>query len=226
MSTSDHSILFLSGAGLPAWIWDDVRGRLAARYDTRAAPRPGTSNAALGEYVTAAMDVVTTDRVTIVGHSAGGVVGAEIARRMPERVSGFLAVSAVIPPPHGSFLTAMPIPNRWILGAAMRLAGTRPPEAAIRKSLAAGIDERIVDRLIVDFTPESQGYYRDRIGTQPWGGRRGYVSTTRDRELPVALQRRFAARLAAPWQHELATGHLPMLEDPDSFAEVVASFVA
>lgn len=225
MSTSLPSILFLSGAGLPTWIWEDVRQRLAEACTTQVAPRPANATAGLRAYADAALDAVPAERFVIVAHSAGGVVGAEVVRLAPERVTGFLAVSAIVPRPGGSFLTAMPAPNRWILSAAMRLVGTRPPDAAIRRSLAHGLDERTSDRLVADFTPESQGYYRDRTGAQPWGGRRGYVTTTGDRELPRALQRRFAARLGAPWQRELATGHLPMLEGPGALAASIASFV-
>lgn len=225
MSTSRHSILLLGGAGLPAWIWDDVRLRLGDAYDVRVAPRPGNGDPALRAYAAAALDAAPAGPFTIVAHSAGGVVGAELARLAPERVEGFLAVSAILPPPGGSFVTAMPIPNRWILSAAMRLAGTRPPESAIRRTLAHGLDGRIVDRLIADFVPESQRYYRDRIGAQPWAGRRGYATTAGDRELPPALQRRFADRLDAPWRRELATGHLPMLEDPAALAAAIAAFV-
>ncbi len=224
MSTSRHSILFLSGAGLPAWIWDDVRDRLGTSYDTRVATRPAVA-ARLRDYAEAALASVSATQVTIVAHSAGGVVGAEVVRLMPEQVSGFLAVSAIVPQPGGSFITAMPIPNRWMLSAAMRFAGTRPPASAIRKTLAHGIDEQATERLIADFAPESQGFYRDRIGAQPWSGRRGYLATSRDRELPAALQQRFATRLDASWRQELGTGHLPMLENPEGLATAIESFL-
>ena len=225
MSMSDHSILFLSGAGLPAWIWEDVRRRLADSHETQVAPRPAGEERGLRDYAKAAVDSVPTGRFTIVAHSAGGVVGAEIARLVPERVAGFLGVSAIVPRPGNSFVTAMPIPNRWLLSAAMRLAGTRPPESAIRTALAHGLDGQLVDRLVAGFTPESQGYYRQRTGEQPWAGRRGYVATVRDRELPPALQERFSTNLEPGWRRELATGHLPMLEDPGALAETIALFV-
>lgn len=225
MSTPRHSILFLSGAGLPAWIWDDVRDRLGASYTAQVAPRPEGGAAGLRDYAEAAVGAMPAGQVFLVAHSAGGVVGAEVAGLAPERVAGFLAVSAIVPPPGGSFITTMPIPNRWVLSAAMRLAGTRPPDSAIRKTLANGLDEAIVNRLVADFVPESQGLYRDRIGPRPWLGRRGYAATARDRQLAPALQQRFAIQLGAAWRRELATGHLPMLEAPDALAEAIVSFV-
>ncbi|MFV0434557.1 MAG: alpha/beta fold hydrolase [Leucobacter sp.] len=225
MSTSHPSILFLSGAGLPAWIWDGVRHRLRASHETRVAPRPTSGEVGIRAYVNAAIDAMPTERIVIVAHSAGGVVGAEISRLAPERVAGFLGVCAIVPQPGGSFLTAMPIPNRLMLSVAMRLAGTRPPDAVIRKSLARGLDEQTADRLIAEFAPESQSYYRERIGERRWAGARGYVLTTEDRELPATLQQRFAKNLGATWHRELPAGHLPMLESPEALAETVAGFL-
>ena len=53
MSTSRHSILFLSGAGLPAGSWDDVRDRLGASYTAQVAPRPEGGAAGLRDYAEA-----------------------------------------------------------------------------------------------------------------------------------------------------------------------------
>lgn len=223
MSLSAQSILFLSGAGLPAWVWDGVRAELVDHYRTQVAPRPGGA-ASLQGYAEAALGCVPTEGFIVVAHSAGGVVAAELAGLAPQRVTGILAVSAIIPEPGGSFLSALPRPHRWILGIAMRLAGTRPPESAIRQSLAHGLDDRTVDRLIADFTPEPSSFYRDRTRAASWNGPCTYLTTTNDRELPVKLQHRFAARLGAPATDTLATGHLPMLEDPTAVARAITRF--
>lgn len=225
MNTNSQSLLLLSGAGLPSWIWDQTRDHLGEEVTTSVAPRPTSESARLRDYAEAAIAAMPTDQVVLVGHSAGGVVAAEIARLAPERVAGFLAVSAIVPPAGGSFVSAMPVPNRWVLSAAMKFAGTKPPESAIRKNLASGLDGQVVDRLISDFTPEPQAYYRDRLSQDTWDGPRGYVSSTADRELPPALQKRFAANLGASWQRELTTGHLPMLEDPAGLAGTITAFV-
>ena len=225
-SASDPSILLLSGAGLPPWIWDDVRRGLDDHaLETRVAPRPAGSDAGVLDHAEAAIESVQTDRFVVVAHSAGGVIGARIATLAPERVVAFLGIAAIVPPPGGSFLSALPVPSRWILDAVMRTAGTRPPDPAIRGSLARGLEERIVERLLADFTPESIAFYRDRVPDPAPTGPRGYVTTTRDRELPPAAQRRSARRLGADWHERMATGHLPMLEEPAALAEVVARFV-
>lgn len=225
MSTPRDPIVFLSGAGLPAWIWDDVRRDLGDRQQTWVASRPQGGPARLRDYARAVIDSAPPGGYAIVAHSAGGVIGAEVARLAPERVSAFLAISAVIPPPGGSFISALPAPNRWVLSAAMRFAGTRPPDSAIRRGLAHGLDEEVADRIIADFTPESPALYRDRTDHRPWRGWRGYLRTTDDRELPMARQQRCAQRLGAAWQDDLNTGHLPMLEDHQAVAAAITRFL-
>lgn len=151
-------------------------------------------------------------------------MGAEIARLVPERVTGFLGISAVIPAAGGSFLSSMPVPNRWILRAVMRLAGTRPPAKAIRRTLGTGLSDDVAERVVTEFIPESLGLYRDRTGPHTWSCHRGYLLTTQDKELSPGLQRVIAERFGAEWSDEIATGHLPMVQDPGATAAAIDAF--
>ena len=225
MSTSRDPILFISGAGLPAWIWDEVRHLLGEPHHGQVAARPAQSaNARLRDYAEAAVGSAPAGRFAIVAHSSGGVIGAEVLRLASERVSAFLGVAAVIPEPRGSFLSALPAPNRWVLSMAMRLAGTRPPDSAIRRGLTHGLDNQTTDRIVADFVPESPGLYRDKVAHRSWSGRRGYVLTTQDRQLPIALQRRCAQRLGAAWRDDLDTGHLPMVAAAQALTGSIVRF--
>lgn len=223
MNTTSDTILFLSGAGLSPRIWDGVREELA--LPSVVAPRPVGDTSSLRDHAAAAVAAVGSGTFMIVAHSIGGVVASEILRLVPERVTGLLAVSAVIPRAGRSFVSSMPAPHRWILPLALRLGGTRPPESAIRRGLGHGLDEKEVDRIVAEFTPESPRLYLDRALGHPWTGRAGYVTTSQDRELPPSMQRRFAERLGAEWSAELATGHLPMLQDPTLTADTLRRFV-
>lgn len=196
------------------------------KADSAVAPRPAShADARLAAYATAALEAAPAERFAIVAHSSGGVIGAEVARLAHERVSAFLAISPVIPASGGSFVSAMPAPNRWVLAAAMRLGGTRPPANAIRRGLGGGLREDIAERIIKEFMPESAGLHLDRAGNHRWAGRRGFLRTTEDRELPPALQRRFAERLGAHWVEDIATGHLPMLQNPAATAAAIDWFL-
>lgn len=173
----------------------------------------------------AAIDSAPPGRFTIVAHSSGGVVGAEVARLLEDRVSSFLAIAAVIPTGTDSFVSAMPAPGRWVLPTVLRLAGTRPPAKAIRRGLCGGLRAHDVERIVAEFVPESQGLYTDSTGEHRWSGRRGFLLTTQDEELSLGRQRRFAHRLGAQWSEDIATGHLPMVQDPQATAHAIGEFL-
>lgn len=217
----NEPVLFLSGSGLPAWIWDDVRAGLG---ESAVAPRPDSPDAGPEEYAAAALAAVAWPRFTVVAHSVGGVVAQAMIAAAPERVAGVLGVAAVWPEPGRSFAGALPAPQRWVLPVILRLAGTRPPEKQLRAGLGAGLPAATVDRLVAGFTPESRGLF---VRAAPPAGapeRRGYVFTTEDRDVPLALQRRCAEALGGDFSRELATGHLPMLADPAGLRSAVLDF--
>lgn len=218
-------VLFVSGAGLPAWIWDEVRAALPDGVQSAVARRPDGAQARLADYADAAAQAPWPTFV-VVAHSSGGVVAAELLSRHPRRVTGILGVSAVVPRANRSFVSTMPIPARLVLGLVLRLAGTRPPAKAVRAGLASGVPQDIADRIVTDFSPESLRLYLDTTSTRELPPTRAYVLTTEDRELTTSVQRRSADELSATWTEELPTGHLPMLEDPTRLNQVVQRLLA
>lgn len=212
-------LLFLSGAGLPAWIWDDVRAALPTST-VAAYPSAGS----LRDYATKVLDEAP-ERFTVVAHSIGGVIAGQLVAQAPDRVDGLLAVAASIPRAGQSFLTALPFPQKLIVRAVIRLAGTKPPEKAIRAGLAAGLEKSLVDRIVGEFSPESADLYRDTVAQGTFPARRGYLTTTADKEFPVALQQVYAKNLDPTWTHALPTGHLPMLESPGDLSLAIKTFL-
>ncbi|MFF2369172.1 alpha/beta hydrolase [Agromyces sp. NPDC058110] len=217
--------MIVSGAGLPDWLWDDVRARL--KMPTRIAPKPADSDATVTEYARAALVAAHSGRILLVAHSAGGVVASEIAAlAAPGQIAGIVGVTAVIPPSGGSFTSAMPFPQNVMLPVVLRVAGTRPPESAIRNALASGIDPTAADRLVADFTPEPRQYFTSRVrDTEPLRAlpTRSYLLTTDDAEFPIGQQERFAARMRPHTLIRVQSGHLPMLTHPDDVAGAITS---
>lgn len=217
--------MFLGGAGLQPWIWDDLRAMLAVEQTSAVASRPCGAGSGLADYARQAFADAPAATFTIVAHSVGTVVALKMHELAPKRINGLLGVAGVVPTAGGSFISSMPFPNRLLLRVAMRIGGTRPPDKVVRNSLCAGLDDNTTGRVINDFTPEPVAVFRDRIAGGPGPAHVGYVATAADSELPEKLQNRFAARLGADWTRTLTTGHLPMLENPRDPHDALATFL-
>lgn len=211
-------ILFLSGAGLPAWIWDEARELLDQESRVAAGPGP---DATLSAYAAAALESAHGwDSFTVVAHSAGGVVGSELLALAPERVVRFVGVSASLPGPGRSFLGALPFPQRHVVSLLMRMLGTRPPAGQIRE-LCRGATPEQTERIVEEFQPESQRLYRDQVSAHRFPESSAFLLTARDTQFGPSLQEEYAARLGGATQ-TLDTAHLPMLEDPASLVGAIA----
>jgi len=146
-----------------------------------------------------------------------------LVRLSAGRVAAVLGVAAVIPASGASFASSLPFPNKIVLPLVLRVAGTRPPESAIRKGLAAGLDEETVQRLIADLQPEPVKYFTTRtMGNEAMRAvpLKKYVVTTNDAELTARTQRGYAAQLGAHGVIEIASAHLPMVTNA---ADVIAA---
>ena len=220
--------ILLPGSGLGSWIWAKVAPDLdqVVTIDYPAEARTGWGLTDYARHVITQIDAAEADRVTLVGHSIGTVVALETAALLGERVDGLLSIAGVVPAPGGSFFSAFPLPQRAIVSTMVRLLGTRPPEGMLRKGLCAGLDEAAADDIIDRFAPESQRLFRDAPRQPAAVFARGYVHTTRDQEIPPALQQRFGERLDAGFRAEVESGHLPMLETPSRLVAVIRDFLA
>src|SRR6056297_1007672 len=105
--------VFLHGAGLGSWIWEDIISKM--EYPSLAIDFPGrgnnnnikTKNLSLNEYVKSVLsdiDQFRSDKLIIVAHSISGNVALEIAHRRENRIYGFVAISAAIPTKNNSYL--------------------------------------------------------------------------------------------------------------------------
>lgn len=220
-----NRVLLLSGAGLPTWIWDDVRAALPDDVETAVAGRPHSIHASLADYADVAAAETTWPTFAIVAHSSGGVVAAELLARHSARVTGVLGVSAVVPHPGRSFVGTLQLPARLLLSVVIRVVGTRPPAKVIRAGLASGLPVATADRIVADFQPESVRLYRDATSIRDLPEHRAYLHTTEDKEISTAIQRGSAEALRATWTEELSTGHLPMLQDPLSVSQAIERFL-
>lgn len=220
-------IIFIHGAGLSGWIWEDVARKLSSPYvcaDYTSLER-SSSKATLYDYVEVVrrqVEQLNTKRVVIVAHSVGGVVGVELSNKLGDRLAAYIGVSAVIPKPGGSFVSSLPFPQKIIMPIIFKLAGTKPPESAIRSGLGNGLSLQEANEIVAMFQQESTHLYTDRISKTPLPNVRAiYLRTTHDKELSLQVQNESIARLNDAEVFNIDSGHMPMLSD----ADVVSKYI-
>lgn len=230
---SDRGVVFVHGAGLGAWIWADVASSLdvptlAVTFPSEDEREDRLSTLGLQDYVESVRRQIEewpVERSTVVAHSIGGIVGLDASRLLPDRIEGFVGVSAAIPEPGGSFLSCYPVHRRLVQRVVMGLAGTKPPDSAIRTSLCNGLSDAQADRVVEQFRPESRRLYTDESTAEIPDVPSLYVKTTDDNELSLSMQESMVATLRPDDVTAIDAGHLPMLSHPDGLADALNEFI-
>ena len=232
-------ILFLHGAG--GLFWDPFLDALAAGHRVIAPEHPGAGDSQGLEHVEDVWDLVLyynelldalgVSRATLVGHSFGGMVAAEIAANNPERVDRLVLIAPIglwldehpvpdisgIPPeqlpglvladPEGPLAAMLPAPDPTDPEALFRAAMTM---ASILQFIWPLPDKGLHKRL-----------YRVKAPTLVVWGAAG-------RPRPPGIRRRRSRRPSPMPRLEVidGAGHLPQLEQAEQTIGAVTSFLA
>lgn len=226
----EPTLVLVHGWALDRRLWDGQRARLEARQRVVALDLAGHGEsgrqrhqwtmAAFGEDVKAVVEAVGAEQVVLVGHSMGGNVVIEAARRLGERVAGVVLVDTLLD-------VEQRTPAEQIEAMARRL------RADYERTVTQMVNEYL-------FAPATPAPVRERVLSQAIAlGPEVSIAVLRESwaydALPAlgAIQApiravnadRFPTNLAANLRHMAGyeafivsgTGHYPMLEDPAGF---------
>jgi pimeloyl-ACP methyl ester carboxylesterase len=242
------ALLLIQNAAAPIALWDPVVAALAGAYrvirvDLLSRGLPGAARcdvAAQARRAGAALDRLGAGRVTVIGHSSGGIVATALAEQRPGEVAALALINtgpgpeAKIPDPPLARLLNAPLAGRllWRLKTeatirkAARTAFTRPVD--IPDALIAHMQEMTYR----SFTATMHAYW-DYIC------QRSIPDRIAELGLPALVifgadDRRWRSSSAAAYRAvpgarvELlpGVGHTPMVEDPQATAALLLDFAA
>lgn len=230
---TDKGFIFIHGAGLGSFIWDDVitllkYPALSVNFPHRNDFNITTSKLRFDDYSNSVIEQISQfscSKLIIVTHSIGGCIGLKVAKHFGERVAGFVAIGSAIPLQEKSFISCLPFPQKMILPVIMKLAGTKPPVKSIENGLCNDLNSKQKEMVIRNFTAESRFLYTDNCNAGIPNTDRIYIKMTLDKEFPVSLQNQMADNLKASQTETIESGHLPMMSKPVKLGEILNTFI-
>ena len=231
-------VVFLHGAG--GLLWDPFLDALASDRHVLAPQHPGSGGSQGVEHLEDVLDLVLyygelfdvlgLGRVSLVGHSFGGMVAAEIAATNPERVDKLVLIA-----PLGLWQDEHPIPDISVLDPAtlpgLLFADPTGPVASAMPALdpfdpdalfEASMGMASILQFIWPIPDKGLGRraYRVKADTLVvWGAQ--------DRLIDPSYGKAFAAAIpGARLEVVDGAGHLPQLEQAPRVIELVSRFLA
>jgi len=235
--------VLVHGAFSGAWIWGPLSDRLQeAGHSVEAFDLPGLGDdrTPAGEVTLDACaerlcDVLASspEPAIVAGNSMGGMIATQGAARCPGRVQALVYVTAFVPKDGQSLLDLTNLPE----GAGDQVQANivvegEPPvammqEAASRQALYGSCTDEIAAWAIARQRPQPVAPFVTPVSIPPGaldGVRRYYVVCTRDRAIPLPLQRRMIAENKFAGVVELDTDHTPHLSATDELASALDRF--
>jgi pimeloyl-ACP methyl ester carboxylesterase len=235
--------VLVHGAFSGAWIWGPLTDRLQATgHSVEVFDLPGSgddrrpaSEVTLDACATRLCEVLASksEPAIVAGNSMGGIIATQGAARCPSRVRALVYVTAFLPKDGQSLLDLTQLPEGAgdQVQANITIEGEPPvatmPAAASRQALYGACTEEVAAWAIARQRPQPVAPFVTPVSI-PLGALDGisrcYVVCTRDRAIPLPLQRRMIAENLCADVVELDTDHTPHLSMTEELAKTLDRF--
>ena len=230
----EPTLVLVHGWAFDRHLWDGHAPRLAARHRVVTLDLPGHGEsgrqrgkwtmAAFGEDVKAVVEAVGAKDVLLVGHSMGGPVVLEAARRMPDRVRGIVLVDTVLNAEERVPSEQIEVMVRQLQADYVGVTKQTTNEYLFAPGTPPAVRERVLHHATTIAPDLSIALLREvwsYNNVPALGEIKAPIRAVNSDKFPTAVEvnRRhmpgFEAHLVP------GTGHYPMLEAPEKFAEAL-----
>ena len=274
--SSNHAFVLVHGAWHGAWTFERVIPALArhgsfavardlpahglnapldaAAFASQPSPVAATSLDDYADSVVATIDQVRAmgfDKVTLVGHSMGGVVVTAVGQKTPDKIARLVYLTAFMPASNvpavayiGAAENAGELVGPQFMADPMQVGALRIDHrsadpayrARTRQAFFGDLSDAQFDAVAHLMTPDVPAQPMTTpvtLSAERWGALpRHYVRCHRDMAIRPALQARFIAEADAftPGNrtvvHEMDTSHSPFFSQPEALAALLAHIAA
>lgn len=226
-------IVFIYGAGLGGFIWDELKPLIKNPILTIEFPNRGVDdktnvNLTFIDYKKSAIEQIEKwgiDNFVIVTHSIGGCVGLSLTDYFSKKVAGFVGISSAVPKNGNSYISCLPFPQSLLMPLILNLFGTKPPQKTIEQMLCNDLTPEQTSEVIKRFTPEAKLLYTTKVNYKNLDIKTLYIKLNNDKGLSVQLQDKMIKNLKAQKVVTLVSGHLPMISKPKELSEILNNFI-
>lgn len=228
----DIGLVFIHGAGLGSFIWDEIKPllnspSLMVDFPNRNKGEKANSKLSFKDYSDLIIEKVERsefERIIIVTHSIGGCIGLKVAEYFSKRTVGFVSISSAIPDEGNSYISCLPTLQGIITKMFLRLLGTKPPKTVIIKSLCNDLTSEQSEKIVNNFTPEAITLYTQKCNANIPETNKLYIKLTQDKAFPASLQDNSIANFKTENVITLSSGHLPMISQPGKLVDILNNF--
>jgi pimeloyl-ACP methyl ester carboxylesterase len=236
-------VLLIHGAWQGSWTWKRLVPQMQARgLHPVALDLPGNGHddvAPQDVNLDLYLDHIATvlhgidGKVSLVGHSGGGMVATAAAERFFERVSRVAYIAGMMLPAGMGF--------KDLQDSVDGIAGITPHLIwSDDRSTNWAAPEKALEIFYHDCEPDIAADAVSRLRPQPFGGfalvaqptaarygmlPRLYIEATADRSVGIVEQRRMQALVPGAMVASLPTGHVPQLSTPNRLADLLCPFL-
>jgi pimeloyl-ACP methyl ester carboxylesterase len=230
-----QNFVLVHGSWHGGWCWNKVapllerHGHHVETLDLpgRGADQTSASALTLKDYVDRVGKVVAAQSspVVLVGHSMGGIVVTQLAEEMPDRVQALVYLAAFLPKNGQTLIELAQQDTESHLGPNLVIREDQGDHVVRPQAVgeifyhdcgdddaASAIARLVPESLAPVMTPVQTT--DQRFGRVP----RFYVTTTRDRAISLAQQRRMYTAMPCREVNAMDTGHSPFLSAPEALA--------
>jgi pimeloyl-ACP methyl ester carboxylesterase len=234
---SGSPLVFLQGGGPALESWEPIHEALSQRFTVYVPSHPGFNGTERPSWVSTINDVahfylgfmqtLDLERVSLVGHSMGGWVAAEIAAMGSPRLRGVVLVDAAgVKPQAGQIAETLMVSPDTVKEIAYHDISKAPPEPELSQD-EQGISWRnreMTSRLCWTpylHNPQLTGYLRFvRVPTLVVWGRQDSI-------IPLECGEIYLRSIPGSTMHVIdQCGHLPTMEKTQELADVATNFLS